>query len=110
MTARNQLADVIEDAIDSVHDMGVTHHDDAERIADAVLWMISEAVLSEREACAMICVQSGHRRDQQAATAIGLQRVRWIAGRIEATLLAAAIRARSPALPVAPTAHLGSAG
>ena len=40
MTARDQLADVIEDAIDSVHDMDVTHRDYANAAAYAVLGMI----------------------------------------------------------------------
>lgn len=37
MTARTTLADLIETAIDSVHDMDVTHRDYAEAAADAVL-------------------------------------------------------------------------
>lgn len=42
MTAREQLADVIEDAIDSVHDMDVTHRDYANAAADSVLGMIKD--------------------------------------------------------------------
>ena len=40
MTARDKLADVIEEAIDRVHDMDVTHRDYAEAAADAVLGMV----------------------------------------------------------------------
>ena len=54
MTAREQLADVIEDAIDSVHDMDVTHRDYANASADAVRGMVRKAVMAEREACARV--------------------------------------------------------
>lgn len=56
---------------------------------------VEAAVMAEREACAQICQKSSERRGQQASTAEGVQRHRWIAGRIEAETLADAIRART---------------
>ena len=49
MSERDQLADVIEDAIDSVHDMDVTHRDYANAAADAVLGMIKPLVEALRQ-------------------------------------------------------------
>jgi hypothetical protein len=51
---RDHLADIVEDAIDSVHDMDVTHRDYAEASADAIIaampW-VQEAVKVLLDAC-----------------------------------------------------------